>query len=120
MALYLSLKHQPEKLPERYQKSHADKAWGSLEDSFDDGFEKIALFKLEYNLIYFAQWYLDMHLPKLYRPFWLSDLPAEESISNFISRPINYNLIMTNQYVNGYLAPINLKRAFNYFEPIPR
>jgi hypothetical protein len=119
-SLYLHLKHLPENLPERYQKSHADKAWGILEFAFDDGFEQITLFKLEYNLLYFVRWYIDMHLPKLYRPFWLNDLPAEESISDFISRPINYNLLLTHQYVNVYLAPINLKRAFNNFEPIPR
>jgi hypothetical protein len=118
-SLYLSLKHLPENLPEIYRKKHADKAWGRLELSVDDGLEKISLFSIEYNLIYFVNWYLEMHLPNLYRPCWLL-LPEKQSISDFITLPVNYNLVNSHQYTNVYLAPISLKRAFNYFEPIPR
>jgi hypothetical protein len=118
-SLYLSLKHLPENLPEIYKKSHSDKAWGRLEFFLDDGLEKVYLFSMEYNLIYFVNWYLDMHLPNLYRPCWLL-LPEKQSISDFISQPANINLVNSHQYTNVYLAPISLKRAFNYFEPIPR
>jgi hypothetical protein len=122
MSLYLHLKLQTENLPERYHKSHRDKAWGSLELSYDDGLNSLRLFYMEENLIYFLRWYTDMHLPNLYRPFWLNDLPAEKSISDFILdlHRRNYMLATSNQYINVYLAPINLKRAFNNFEPIPR
>lgn len=118
-SLYLALKHLPENLPDGAKDK--EYLWGKLEIFVDDGLEKINLFSVEYRLIYFVNWYLEMHLPNLYRPCWLNDLKAEESVAQAVMRPAFYNQRnSSHEFINVHLAPINLRRAFSYFEPIPQ